>query len=43
MYTDPGFWSLIIAAIVGAGLTPFFIFRTKIKEWWANVRRKKQL
>ena len=40
MYTDPGIWSLIIAAIVGAGLTPIYLFREKIKSLF---KRKKNV
>jgi len=40
MYTDPGIISMIIALVVGVGLTPIYIFRTKIKEWWHHVRGK---
>ena len=38
MYTDPGVLSLIIAFIVGIGLTPIYLFRTKILGWF---KRKK--
>jgi len=39
MYTDPGIWSLIIAAVVGVGLTPIYFFREKIKSLF---KRKKE-
>jgi hypothetical protein len=40
MYTDPGIWSMIVAGIVAIGLTPLYIFRTKVKEWFGKLRKK---
>ena len=39
-YIDWGAMSMMIALAVGVGLTPIYIFRTKIKEWWHHVRGK---
>ncbi len=41
MYTDPGILSMIIAAIIGIGLTPLYLFRAKIKEWVKKIRIKR--
>lgn len=40
MYTDPGLWSMIVAGIVAIGLTPFYFFRVKIKEWFNKITKK---
>jgi hypothetical protein len=40
MYTDPGIWSMIVAGIVAIGLTPLYIFRTKLKELWNKITKK---
>lgn len=40
MYTDPGIISLIIAAVVGAGLVPFYLFRDKIRKLFRRGNEK---
>ena len=41
MYTDPGIWSMIVAGIVAIGLTPLYLFRTKIREWFGRKKEVK--
>lgn len=40
MYTDPGGIALMIAAIVGFGLSPLYFFRDKIKLAWQKITKK---
>jgi len=41
MYTDPGIWAMFIAVIVGFGLTPLYLFRTKIIDGIRRLFKKK--